>query len=120
MPTMPNQCPACHQALEVSRLSCPSCQMSLEGRFELPELLRLSPDDQAFVLAFVRAGGSLKDLGAQLKQSYPTVRNRLDEIIARLQAHPVDPDTERRRVLDAVARGELSVKEATRRLKEIR
>ena len=31
MARMPSLCPACSQPLEVSRLSCPGCQMNLEG-----------------------------------------------------------------------------------------
>ena len=120
MPRVPSHCPACGKALEVSRLSCPGCQMNLEGRFELPELQRLSPEDQAFVLTFVRASGSLKTVGEELHASYPTIRNRLDEIIKRLTDQPVDQDAERKKVLDALAKGELSVKEAARLLKEVK
>ncbi len=93
--------------------------MQLEGHFEFPELLRLSRDDLEFVLEFVRCSGSLKDLGKVRNQSYPTVRNRLNEIIERLSAEKRDPERERRKILDAIASGELSVKEAVKKLKEI-
>ncbi len=119
MPRLPTECPACSSGLEVSRLTCPSCAMQLEGRFELPPLLRLSRDDLEFVTAFVRSSGSLKEMGAQLGQSYPTVRNRLNEILERLAMVDEDRDRRRRRILDALAHGEIGVKEATRRLKEI-
>jgi hypothetical protein len=120
MARMPSRCPACSQDLEVSRLSCPGCQMNLEGRFALPELLRLSAEEQAFAVAFVLASGSLKDLGEQLKVSYPTVRNRLNELIENLKASATDQDAERKKVLDALAKGDLTVKEASRRLGELR
>lgn len=119
MPRLPTACPACSAGLEVSRLTCPSCALQLEGRFELPPLLRLPRDDLDFVTAFVRASGSLKEMGAHLGLSYPTVRNRLNEIIERLTAAESDRDTKRRAVLDALARGELGVKDATRKLKEL-
>jgi hypothetical protein len=93
--------------------------MQLEGKFSLPELLRLDPEEQGFVLEFVRSSGSLKEMGEHLKLSYPTVRNRLNDIIAKLNTPVPNVEAERRRILDAIAKGELSVKEAAKRLKEI-
>ena len=45
----------------------------------------LSPEDQEFVLQFVKASGSLKQMAKLLDVSYPTVRNRLDDIIGKLE-----------------------------------
>ena len=119
MARLTTQCPGCSERLDATRLTCPGCSMQLEGRFELPELLRMSSDDLDFVLQFVRCSGSLKDLGKLRGQSYPTVRNRLDEIIQKLSAPTEDIEKKRRKILDAIAKGELSVKEATRKLKEL-
>jgi len=93
--------------------------MQLDGRFELPELLRLGRDELDFVLDFVRCSGSLKELGKIRGQSYPTVRNRLDEVIAKLSVRSQDVDEQRRKILDEIASGALSVKEGARRLKEL-
>ncbi|MFP4663750.1 MAG: DUF2089 family protein [Bacteroidales bacterium] len=41
----------------------------------------LPPDVQAFIIAFVKNSGSLKKMAKAMSLSYPTVRNRLDEII---------------------------------------
>lgn len=119
MPKLTTQCPGCTERLNVSRLTCPGCKMQLEGSFELPELLRLDRDELDFVLEFVRCSGSLKDLGALQGHSYPTVRNRLDDIIKKLSPRDEKTETKRRRILDAIAKGELSVKEATKKLKEL-
>ena len=55
----------------------------------MPALLQLSADEQEFVLAFVKCSGSLKEMASQLKLSYPTVRNLLDDIIDKLnKQHP--------------------------------
>ncbi len=93
--------------------------MQLDGRFELPQLLRLSAEDLEFVLDFVKCSGSLKDLGKLRDQSYPTLRARLDEVLERLSSQVGDLEAKRKRVLDALAKGDLTVKEATRKLKEI-
>lgn len=56
----------------------------MEGRFELPALARLDAEEQELALSFLKAGGSLKELARRYGVSYPTVRNRLDALIERL------------------------------------
>ncbi len=51
----------------------------------MPALTRLSPEDQSFILEFIKSSGSLKEMARLLRLSYPTVRNRLDEIIEHLK-----------------------------------
>src|SRR5579884_2432942 len=77
-------CPECKQPMSVSRMVCPEGHVSLEGDFEVPPLGKLSPDDQAFVIAFVRHHGSIKKMEELFDISYPTVKNRLNAIAARL------------------------------------
>ena len=45
----------------------------------------LSEEDLTFVKRFVLASGSLKDLAQTYAISYPTVRLRLDRLIAKIQ-----------------------------------
>ena len=71
--------------LKVKSLICEQCQTEIQGQYELPPLAGLSPDDQAFILEFIKASGSLKQMAKLLKLSYPTVRNRLDELIERIK-----------------------------------
>jgi hypothetical protein len=122
MATLPVRCPSCETALEVERLKCPGCATRLEGQFELPALLRLTADDLEFIVAFVRASGSLKEMARLRRQSYPTIRNRLDEVIANLDtaldaAARTEPE-QQRAILDAVANGTMTVAEAGRKLGE--
>ncbi len=119
MPKLTTECPGCGDRLDVTRLTCPGCAMQLEGRFEFPELLRLNRDEVEFVLQFVRCSGSLKEMCKLRQQSYPTIRNRLDEIIERLSARDEKVETKRRKILDALAKGELTVKDATHKLREL-
>jgi hypothetical protein len=85
MKMLPTQCPSCQADLLVKRLACAQCETEVEGRYKLPLLARLNPDDQAFIQLFVQASGSLKEMAKLLGVSYPTVRNRLDEIIEKLR-----------------------------------
>ena len=45
----------------------------------------LADEELAFLKRFVLAGGSLKDLAAVYGVTYPTVRLRLDRLIAKIQ-----------------------------------
>jgi hypothetical protein len=57
----------------------------VDGLYPFPVLSGLAQDDQEFILEFIKASGSLKEMAVILKVSYPTVRNRLDEIIEKLK-----------------------------------
>ena len=119
MADLPTTCPSCHGTLSVSRLRCDGCHTQLEGEFHLPPLLRLSASDLEFVTRFVSTSGSLKEMAKQYGQSYPTIRNRLDDIMARLG--PVEPSgvQERQAILDRIAKGTLSVAAAERELRRL-
>lgn len=84
-PKLPVACPSCSASLNVSRLSCPACTTEVSGNFPLPPLLRLPADEQAFVLQFFLTSGSLKEMASQMGISYPTVRNRLDDLIEKVK-----------------------------------
>ena len=85
MKLLPTTCPACNSQLKVKTLICEGCNTEIQGQYELPALARLLPAEQDFITEFVKASGSLKEMAKQLRLSYPTVRNRLDEIIERLK-----------------------------------
>ncbi len=86
---LPCICPSCQSQLKVKSLKCENCQTEVTGLYDLPVLARLSPDDQQFVLQFVKCSGSLKDMAKYLNLSYPTVRNLLDDIIERLKKEEI-------------------------------
>ncbi len=89
MKQLPISCPSCGGSLAVKRLRCERCETEVEGSYALPALASLAPEDQEFVVEFVEASGSLKEVARLFDVSYPTVRNRLDEIIEDLkQTHP--------------------------------
>ncbi len=87
----------------------------MEGQIELSPLDQLSPDDQAFVMAFVRHHGSIKKMESLFGISYPTVKNRLNAIGAALDKSMQVPSP-REYVLEQLSRGEISVDEALEKL----
>lgn len=82
---LPITCPSCENVLIVSELTCESCQTKVSGAYLLPKLLQLSMEEQQFVLDFFLASGSLKEMAAKVGVSYPTLRNRLDDLIVKIQ-----------------------------------
>lgn len=82
---MPRRCPSCGATLAIRAMECDGCQTRIEGHYDLPLLMRLSDDDMHFVEDFVMCSGSLKEMARGMGLSYPSVRNRLDDIIERIK-----------------------------------
>jgi len=82
---LPTNCPSCHAQLKVKCLKCENCETEVSGLYDMPVLARLSFNDQQFIQRFVINSGSLKEMASELKLSYPTVRNMLNEIITKIK-----------------------------------
>jgi hypothetical protein len=91
----------------------------IEGSFELPDLARLSADDQIFITAFIRAHGSIKEMEQVFGISYPTVKSRLNRIANALQFVETNPTPSRAEVMERLKRGEITAEEAIRELEKI-
>ena len=91
--------------------------VSIRGDFELPPLAGLRFEDQVFVAEFVRCHGSIKYMEKAFGISYPTVKNRLNRIVQQLHLGEVEQVSDRDEVFDLLERGQISVAEATERLK---
>jgi hypothetical protein len=85
MKSLPTICPSCSDTLCVKRLACQACDTEVEGLYSLPQLASLPKQDQEFALLFIKASGSLKEMARIMRVSYPTVRNRLNEVIEKLK-----------------------------------
>ncbi|MFD2597881.1 DUF2089 family protein [Sphingobacterium corticis] len=84
---LPTVCPSCDADLRVAKLQCLSCGTEVSGTYDLPPLMLLDREEQEFVLRFLENSGSLKEMANQMGKSYPTVRNKLDDLIAKLKQH---------------------------------
>lgn len=69
----------------------------------------LPPEDLEFIRQFVLQSGSLKALAEMYRISYPTIRQRLDRLIARLQTSEklADTDPLTRKIRGFVADGSI-------------
>lgn len=122
---MPGRCPVCDEELAVTRLKCTACDTAIEGQFELSRLARLSKEQMDFVEIFIKSRGNIKEVERELGISYPTVRGRLDQVIAAL-GYRVEPDEppqvradRRKEILDALGKGEMTTEEAVKLLKQL-
>ena len=102
--------------LVVERVRLADQDVVLEGKFALPQLARLSWEDQVFVAAFLRSHGSIKEMEQVFGVSYPTVKARLNRIAGQLEFVETDPKPSRNEVLDRLERGEISAADAIRQL----
>ena len=106
--------------LVVERVRMPEKQITVEGAFTLPELARLSLEDQVFVTAFLRSHGSIKEMEQVFGVSYPTIKGRLNRIAGQLEFVDTNPSPSRAEVLDRLNRGEINADEAVRALEEMK
>lgn len=120
---MLGRCPVCGDEMEVTRLYCPACRTSVEGRFETCKFCHLGREQMEFLETFIRSRGNIKEVEREMGISYPTVRNRLDNVIRALgfqvDAAGADEDGDREEararrmeILGRVAAGELTAEEA--------
>ena len=100
----------------VDRVSLIDSGIAIEGPFDLPQLARLSADDQIFITAFVRSHGSIKEMERVFGVSYPTIKSRLTRIANSLEFVETNPAPEKNEVLERLKRGEITAEEAIREL----
>lgn len=114
----PVSCPVCSQQLALTRLSCPSCSTELSGAFAMCEFCGLTDDDREVLRVFLASRGNMKDLERHLGVSYPTARARFDALLGKMgiERAPAAPAANRLELMEQVARGEIGVDEALKRL----
>jgi hypothetical protein len=119
----PARCPICQSELTVVRLHCSSCDTSIEGNFSAGQFSNLTPEQLEFIFTFVRCEGKINRMEQELGVSYPTIRNRLNEVIRKLgyepgRDEPVEITQERRNgILADLSAGKITADEATRLLR---
>lgn len=117
---MPHTCPVSGSRLEVTRLESPVSGVVIEGRFEPNEFALLPEDHLEFLRLFVKVRGNLKEVERILGLSYPTVRQRLEDVLVALgyesEAIPPNPPRTREEILTQLEDGEITPAEAARLL----
>lgn len=147
MNPMLTKCPVCSGDLVVTRLTCPTCETVIEGSFQpvggnlqgsftseqlkwLLPFTRLNNEQMQFILTFIRCEGRFNRMEEELNLSYPTLRNRMNDILRAMGYEPgrdegqqgstLPNPAERKKILDDLDKGLINLQEARRRLKGIR
>src|ERR1700733_11905743 len=107
-------------ALVIEWVRIPEKQIAVEGQFTLPQLARLSLEDQVFVTAFLRSHGSIKEMEQTFGVSYPTIKARLNRIGSQLEFIETNPAPSQSEVLDRLNSGDISAAEAIRALEALK
>src|SRR5262249_46084015 len=80
------RCPSCEGPLAVTQLSCPACELTLQGKFHTNEFSTLAEEDLHFLRIFILTEGSIRDMESALGVSYPTIKARLAQLKMALSA----------------------------------
>ena len=118
---VPGKCPVCGSDTEVTKISCNECDTHMEGHFQLCKFCRLTSEQKAFADVFIKCRGNIKEVEKELGISYPTVKNKLEEVAAAL-GYKTEPEAvnsgRRKEILDRLNNGEITVEEALSLLKD--
>ncbi|MBL8059912.1 MAG: DUF2089 domain-containing protein [Chthonomonas sp.] len=124
MHRLPAYDPISGQPLIVTELTSEESGISLRGRFAVPRFAKLTDEQSHFLETFLRCRGVLSSVEKEMGLSYPTVRNRLDQLLSALDLPPAPEPKEdiegKRRILDQLESGEISIDEAKARIRETR
>lgn len=125
MNNLPTRCPLCGGEIAVTRIHCQDCDTTIESRFDAGPFRQLTRDQLEFVEVFIRCEGKFTRMETELELSYPTIRNRLYEVIRALGYEPgTTEDTaglsedERKGILEDLDKGLISADKAMLLLQE--
>lgn len=122
----PGRCPVCNEGLQIARLQCPGCGTAIEGLFEQCRFCRLGREQRQFAEVFIKCRGNIREVERDLGISYPTVRNRLEQLLIAMGFSAPEgaespkgarPAVASKGVLEKLDRGEISVEEAIESLR---
>jgi len=126
MNQIPTKCPLCGGEIAVTRIYCRDCDTTIEGRFIGGPFSQLNAEQLSFVETFIRCEGKITRMETEIGLSYPTIRNRLHEVIRALGYEPgvsEEPvglnEEQRQRILEDLDKGTISAEEAMRLIRDV-
>ncbi len=114
-----DKCPLCNGDLIVTSFYCNHCKTHIQGAFEPSHtpFSNLSPEQLQFILTFIRCEGKFNRMEEEMNLSYPTLRNRFNEILkdmgfeTEIVEEKLSPES-RKEILTKLYEGQISIDEA--------
>ena len=78
-------CPSCNSPIEVVKLQCTKCGLTMEGKFSECPFCSLPTEDFQFMISFLLNEGQITEIEKELNISYPTVKKRLEFLLDKLR-----------------------------------
>lgn len=85
----------------------------------MPRLARLPQEFRLLAEQMILCGGNLKDLAVQVGVSYPTLRRKVDDLIAAIQNLKDADEAMIASILEDIDTGKIKSEEGIRRIREI-
>lgn len=114
-------CPFCRGDFLIKEVECQGCKAQIKGSFQVNRFHLFNPEDLFFIETFLKNEGNIKLMEKDLGISYPTVKNRLKNIITTLGYQMQEQSAKSRvKILSDLSQGAISVDEAMKSLREIK
>lgn len=124
-------CPVCGNKLHIEKLKCSNCNSKIEGEFELNEFATLSNENIDFLRLYLLNRGNLSKVSEILGISYPTALNKFNKLLKDLgyiqketfeepNEQPQNTELEKKKIIEMLANGAISSKEAIEKLKKLK
>ncbi len=113
-----HQCPVCQHHLHVKKLGCSHCDTVIENDFSLSKFASMTREQLEFVEVFLLSRGNIKEVEKALGISYPTVRGKLNDIIAVFGHRETKENHDE--IITMLENNDISAKEAVELLKNQR
>lgn len=113
---VPGSCPLCDGEIKVTEIRCNRCGIVIQGEFDLCKFCRLNEQQKYFVEIFIKNRGNIKEIEKELGISYPTVRNKLDDVISALGHEVSKSSVNQKEILEKLKKGEITKDEALKLL----
>lgn len=110
---LPAACPLCNGQVRITQIRCDCCSSEINSTFVTGALGKLPAEYQKFIAVFLRHRGNIKQVEKEIGISYPTINKMLEGINRSLGSEEISPAPSRKEILDAIDKGEMSVKDAT-------
>ncbi len=105
--------------IRIEKVRCQTTGVAIEGPFLTPAFLQLNEEQMFIVEALIVHSGNLKKVAEDAGISYPTLKNRLDEIVKIFKNESESMKKKRQDILDLIEKGDLTPEDGAKLLKTL-